>query len=573
MCAASEVVVIDYGSQYTENIQRFFRERMIPVEIQDFDSPEIEGAKGVILSGGPYSVYGEGMPELEFDVIKAAKRGTQVLGLCYGHQLIAKELGGRVEKGSIGEYGFTRCNFGDHWLFNNAKSNITWMSHGDQVTSLPSGFRTIASTEDCPVAAYAHYELPIYGLQFHPEVSHTVSGESILSEFARRCGCEEKPWDVNGFIRETEDYLARTVGDDCIVSALSGGVDSSGLAVMLHRSLGERAVLLHVDHGLNRKDESRRVVSEFKRNGIQVIFKDESEVFLSRLQGVEDANEQRLIIGRTFYDVIGNVMEDYGTKKFAYGTLASDRIESSRGRAVMDEIAGKKKHGGKIKMHHNRVKPPAWMERIEPFTEIYKYQMRMVSREILGEGFLLEGNPIYQRQPFPGPGLALRCRLPLKRGTLDTLREVTPVVEDAFEPYNPSQYFAIMVPGEVDYVSDYGPVLKSKAVGVKGDEGVVEGTVVVGDYGEMDYYDTLRFQQKITGSGPVCRVALLTGGKVGDGWGVITRAVDSKDYMTARPTQIPMSVHRGLAKEILEMGASFTAHEITTKGAGTVEYV
>ncbi|MHA1710725.1 MAG: glutamine-hydrolyzing GMP synthase, partial [Candidatus Freyarchaeota archaeon] len=424
------ILILDFGGQYTHLIARRIRELNVYSEIAPFNAPVDEfkrrNVKGVILSGGPRSVYEEGSPKVGRDFFRwCREEGVPVLGICYGHQLIAHVLGGEIEKGEKKEYGRTLLYVEDEdEIFRGLDIVETvWMSHGDQVLSLPEGFKVIGRTENTPIAAYANVEEQIYGVQFHPEVAHTVKGVKILENFALRvCGCRAS-WVVENWIEEAVNEVRRKVeGGGNIIMAVSGGVDSTVAATIIHRAVGERLHCVFVDNGLLRKGEADEVTRTFRERlgfkNFHVV--NAGGLFLQRLRGVVDPEEKRRIIAHTFIEVFEEKAREleakYGKFRFlGQGTIYPDRVES----------AATSSAAARIKSHHNVTLPEEMkLEVIEPLASLYKDEVRRLGEKL---GIPRE---ILWRHPFPGPSLAVRVLGEVTGEKLEIVREADAIVEE-----------------------------------------------------------------------------------------------------------------------------------------------
>jgi len=412
-------LVVNFGGQYAHLITRRVRERGIYAEVvqpEDVEAAaEAPDVKAIILSGGPSSVYQEGAPDVSDKIFHL---GKPILGICYGHQLIARKLGGVVMRGK-GEYGRTlmrlleRDPVFDGW---NAEE-IVWMSHGDYVKEPPPGFVVLAVSENGYIAAMRKGH--IYGVQFHPEVSHTVKGGLLLENFLRKVARIASTWRPEEQIRRlVEDVRRKAAGGDVIVG-VSGGIDSTVTALLVHMAVGERAHAIFVDHGLFSEGEPQQVVSLLTSLGVKVQVVDARERFLERLEGVSDCEEKRRIVGEIFAEVFAEAVSKIPNAKYlAQGTLYPDVVES-----------GAVKGADRIKSHHNVGGLPTWfkLELVEPLREFYKDEVRRIAKAL--------GLPeeVVYRHPFPGPGLAVRIIGPFTREKLEIVRKATKIVEEELE--------------------------------------------------------------------------------------------------------------------------------------------
>jgi GMP synthase (glutamine-hydrolysing) len=412
----SEVVLIlDFGAQYTQLIARRVRELGVYCEILPFNLT-VERIRqihpiGIILSGGPSSVYDQNAPK---PVLSIYEMGIPILGICYGLQVIADQLGGKVDAFARKEYGsaILQIDKNEDLFAGLGASTSVWMSHGDSLSQLPPGFEPIAHSKNAPICAIRNPVKKIFGVQFHPEVAHTPEGKKILSNFVFRT-CEAKGgWTSTAFIETSVRDIRAKVGSSKVLCALSGGVDSSVLAVLLHRAIGDQLHCVHINNGLMRKSESEAVVETFRNTfHIDLSYVDATDKFLSRLSGVLDPEQKRKIIGKTFIDIFQTEAEKFSQEIefLAQGTLYPDVIESTsfKGPSVT------------IKTHHNVGGLPGNMKfkLIEPFRELFKDEVRSVGRE------LNVPEELIGRHPFPGPGLAVRLLGEITKDKLDLLRE------------------------------------------------------------------------------------------------------------------------------------------------------
>jgi GMP synthase (glutamine-hydrolysing) len=456
------IAVIDFGSQYSQLIVRRVREAHVYSQLFPYDAPEEEvrglRPQGFILSGGPASVYGEEAPALPPYVLKS---GLPVLGICYGMQLLAAELGGRVTRAQKREYGLTELQISDlaSPLFSRVPFSLpVWMSHGDRIEQLPSGFTALASTDNSPFAAMGDPGRKLYGLQFHPEVVHTRYGAQIISNFVHTvCGCTET-WTPRSFVEQSVARIKDVVRGAKVICALSGGVDSTVTAALVHRAIGDQLTCVFVDHGLLRKGEVERNRDLFRRYlNLHVIYVNARTRFLERLQGVEEPESKRKIIGEEFIRVFEQEAVSLGRIQYlAQGTLYPDVIESAgigRGGAA------------RIKAHHNVGGLPSHMafSLLEPLRYLFKDEVRQVGLE-LG----LPEDVVY-RHPFPGPGLAVRIVGEVTAERLEIVREADAIVVEevrrAFLYRDIWQCFAVLTP--------------IRSVGVMGDQRTYDHVVAV----------------------------------------------------------------------------------------------
>jgi GMP synthase (glutamine-hydrolysing) len=518
---AQKILILDFGSQYTQLIARRVREVGVYSEIRPFDVSEQEirdfGPRGIILSGGPESVAADASPRAPACVFEL---GVPVLGICYGMQTMAEQFGGRVEGSHICEFGYARIRLvGSGGLLHDIRDHIddrgdalldVWMSHGDKVVELPPDFELIAETASCPIAGMAHRQKPFYGIQFHPEVTHTLQGRRILEHFVlEQCRCEPL-WTPAHIVEDAIARVRKTVGDDKVLLGLSGGVDSSVVAALLHRAIGDQLTCVFVDNGLLRLDEGDHVMDMFARNmGVKVIRADAEERFLGKLEGVADPEQKRKIIGNTFIEVFDEEAARLsGVKWLAQGTIYPDVIESAGSKTGKAHV---------IKSHHNVGGLPEEMNLalVEPLRELFKDEVRQIGLQ-LG----LPWDMVY-RHPFPGPGLGVRILGEVKKEYADLLRRADAIFigelrrEGWYE--KTSQAFAVFLP--------------VKSVGV------------VGDGRRYEYVIALR-------------------------------AVETVDFMTARWAHLPHELLERVSNRIINeiSGVSRVTYDISSKPPATIEW-
>lgn len=460
------ILVLDFGGQYCHLIARRIREqgvysKIVPCDLTAEDLSQMGNrlnVRGMILSGGPSSVYTKAAPKLDPDIIGL---GIPLLGLCYGHQLIAQMMGGNVATGGTREYGLAHVTIDKpkgilHGLSRREK---VWMSHYDTVYSLTGDFEVLAHTENCPIAAFSHKNHPIIGLQWHPEVIHTEHGTTMLRNFIFTiCGCHAN-WQPVSLIEQAINEIKRTVGADKAILALSGGIDSSTAAIIASKAISTNLMAVFVDHGCMRRGEPDFVERTFTDLGVNVVVIDAQERFFQRLAGVVDPEEKRMIIGNEFIKVFEEVAEKTGSEYLIQGTIYPDRIES-----------GIRKHSEKIKSHHNVAGIPTQLRFkaiIEPLRDLYKDEVREIARS------LSLPETIINRQPFPGPGLAVRIMGEITLDRVQLLKKADAIVgeevaKDVAVKDQLWQYFAVLTGTKSTGVKGdsraYGPVVAIRAV-------------------------------------------------------------------------------------------------------------
>ncbi len=446
------ILVLDFGGQYSHLIARRIREHGVYSEIvpHDIKPEEIKtlnkkfNVKGLILSGGPASVYEPNAPKPYWQILEL---NLPILGLCYGHQLIAQKVGGKVEAASHREYGIAYVTVDKPVgvLRGLGKKEKVWMSHGDTVYAIPSEYEVLAHTKNCPAAALRHKNKPIYGLQWHPEVVHTPNGMHMLGNFIFEvCKCEAN-WKMEDIIEKMIEEIRTEVSEGKAIIALSGGIDSSVATALAAKAIGNRLTAVFVDHGFMREGEPKFVRSVFQKFKINLIMADAQKRFLAKLRGVTDPEKKRKIIGEEFIRVFEEVAEKTGAEYLIQGTIYPDRIES-----------GFRKFSDKIKTHHNVAGLPTrikFKKIVEPLRDLYKDEVRRVAKML---GLPKE---IVFRQPFPGPGLAVRIIGELTEEKVKVARKADKIVREEIEKSgleeNLWQYFAVLT--------------DTKATGVKGD--------------------------------------------------------------------------------------------------------
>ncbi|MFH1889098.1 MAG: glutamine-hydrolyzing GMP synthase [Candidatus Omnitrophota bacterium] len=508
------ILILDFGSQYTQLIARRVRENKVFSKIMPYNTPAkdiaILSPKGIILSGSPLSVVGK---KGFYPDKKIFKLGIPILGICYGMQVIAEMLGGKVKHTKGREYGKIELFIDNNRnLFSNLPGNLTcWASHGDYVTKTPPGFNVLAHTPNAPIAAMGSKRTKVYAVQFHPEVTHTDKGNQIIGNFLFKiCGCLGR-WTMQSFIRESIDNIKKTVGKkDKVVLGLSGGVDSSVAALLIHKAIGRRLRCVFIDNGLLRKDEPQQIKKIFR--GIfhlNLDYVDRSKRFLKRIEGVTDPEEKRKIIGDEFVKVFEEEAAKLkGVKFLGQGTLYPDVIES---------ISPTGAPSSRIKSHHNVGGLPLKMKLklIEPLRDLFKDEVRQIGSE------LALPDAVISRQPFPGPGLAVRIIGEVTIARLDLLREIDRRVIDQIK--NANLYDQIW--------QSFAVLLPIKSVGVMGDERTYEN------------------------------VAAL-------------RCVTSSDGMTADWAKIPYEILEKIAHRIINevKGVNRVVYDISSKPPATIEW-
>ena len=510
------IIILDFGSQTTQLIARRVRELQTFCEIRQPDDYPADDSDviGVILSGSPCSVHDEGA--LRTDLSRFVGR-RPVLGICYGAQLMAYLGGGRVERSGRREYGracLTTVATDDPLLRNIGEGSTVWMSHGDTIAALPDGCRVVAATDEIPFAAYASTRVPLWGVQFHPEVSHTEQGLTLLGNFVREICGSRGEWNAEAFVPAAVAQLQKEIGpDDRVVMGLSGGVDSSVCAALVGRAIGDRLTCIFVDHGMMRKDEASHVSEAYAKVGIRVNVVDASGRFFADLAGIHDPEKKRKIIGRDFVEVFAEEARRIeGVRWLAQGTIYPDRIESHT------------TAGNVIKSHHNVGGLPEQMNLrlCEPLKWLFKDEVRAVGRE-LGLPESLVG-----RHPFPGPGLAVRILGDITPEKVHILQEADELYMNALRAYRCDDGRRLY-----DHVWQAGAILLSdiRTVGVMGDERT---------------YDF-----------PVC-----------------LRAVTSTDAMTADWARLPYDFLRDISNEIINKvrGVNRVCYDISSKPPATIEW-
>ncbi|GHD26925.1 glutamine-hydrolyzing GMP synthase [Parahalioglobus pacificus] len=518
---AHKILILDFGSQYTQLIARRVREVGVYSEIRSWDIDEADvrdfNPTGIILSGGPESVAAENSPrapDCVFDM------NLPVLGICYGMQTMAQQFGGEVMPSDTSEFGYAQIRtLGNGGLLHDICDHVgeggeklldVWMSHGDKVVTLPPDFELAAETDSCPIAAMAHKTRPLYGIQFHPEVTHTLQGKRIFEHFVLEiCGCQPL-WTPANIVEDAIARVKETVGGDKVLLGLSGGVDSSVVAALLHRAIGDQLTCVFVDNGLLRLNEGDQVMDMFASHmGVKVIRADAEDLFLGRLGGVDEPEQKRKIIGNTFIEVFDQeAAKLQDVKWLAQGTIYPDVIESAGAKTGKAHV---------IKSHHNVGGLPEDMsfELVEPLRELFKDEVRQIGLE-LG----LPYDMVY-RHPFPGPGLGVRILGEVKKEYAELLRQADSIFIEELHAadwyHKTSQAFAVFLP--------------VKSVGVVGDGRRYEYVIAI-------------------------------------------RAVQTVDFMTARWAHLPHELLEKVSNRIINeiSGVSRVTYDISGKPPATIEW-
>ena len=513
---ADKILILDFGSQYTQLIARRVREAGVYSEIYagDIDHQSISdfNPTGIILSGGPESAFSDDSPKAATEIFSM---GIPILGICYGMQTMAEQLGGHVQSSAHREFGYAEVSIEtSNRLFQGIEVNQdclqVWMSHGDRVEALPEGFEIIGKSDSSPAAAMANDAKSFFGLQFHPEVTHTNKGQVIIENFVHQiCGCGSE-WTPDNIIESDINNIREEVGDDQVLLGLSGGVDSSVVAALLNRAIGEQLTCIFVDNGLLRLNEGDQVMEVFSTHmNLNVIRVDAEELFLSKLQGVEDPEEKRKIIGNTFIEVFEEEASKLvNVKWLAQGTIYPDVIESAGAKTGKAHV---------IKSHHNVAGLPEDMtlKLIEPLRDLFKDEVRVIGKEL---GLPSE---LVDRHPFPGPGLGVRILGEVKKEFADLLRQADSIFIEELVTNNlyhdVSQAFAVFLP--------------------------VRSVGVMGDGRKYDYVIALR-------------------------------AVETADFMTANWAKLPYDFLDHVSRRIINEidGISRVTYDISGKPPSTIEW-
>jgi len=536
----SKILILDFGSQVTQLIARRVRESGVFSEVHPYDVSDdfirTSGASGIILSGGPSSVTEGDTPRAPQAVFEL---GVPVLGICYGMQTMAAQLGGKVENGIVREFGYAEVRARGHTaLLKDINDFVTpeghgmlkvWMSHGDKVIDMPPGFKLMASTDSCPVAGMADEARRLYAVQFHPEVTHTLQGAAILGRFVHEiCGCKAD-WNMPDYVAEAVEAIRKQVGSDEVILGLSGGVDSSVAAALIHRAIGDQLTCVFVDHGLLRLNEGEMVMDMFGKNlGVKVIHVDATEQFMSKLAGVSDPEQKRKIIGKEFVEVFqAEAGKLKNAKWLAQGTIYPDVIES----------AGKGKKGAHtIKSHHNVGGLPDTLnlKLLEPLRDLFKDEVRK-----LGVALGLPHDMVY-RHPFPGPGLGVRILGEVKMEYANLLRRADAIFIEEL------RNTAIPLPQELASGEPVGHFHKN-------------------------WYDAT--SQAFAVFLPVKSVGVMGDGRTYE-YVVALRAVQTQDFMTAHWAHLPHELLGRISNRIINevRGINRVVYDISGKPPATIEW-
>ena len=504
-----KILVVDFGSQYTQLIARRLRELSVYSEVCPWDEiPKLNDVEGFILSGGPESSNIEGNPTIDSSIFEAKK---PILGICYGMQVLAHQESGKIINEGKKEFGYAKIDVKESAvLFKNVNQSCdVWMSHGDKVETLPDGYVVAATSNNSPIAAYENISKNYFGLQFHPEVTHTENGALIIKNFIDICGIEQN-WTPTDILQQIDSFVKEEIKDDDVLLALSGGVDSTVLAAVLHRTLGEKLTCVMVDHGLLRKNEAKDVISNLQEKiGLTVKLVNAQDTFISKLEGISEPEQKRKIIGNTFIEVFESESKKLNNIEWlAQGTIYPDVIES----------AGNSKTKAKvIKSHHNVGGLPERMQLklLEPFRMLFKDEVRKIGKAI---GLPSE---IVERHPFPGPGLGIRIIGEVNEDRLNKLREADHIFLSELKKqnlyYTASQAYAFYLP--------------IKSVGVVGDNRI--------------YADVIGL-----------------------------RSVNTTDFMTAKASALPHDFIEHVSTRIVNEinGISRVVYDITSKPPATIEW-